>query len=270
MMYDKSIVPEIPGAVAGVCTFADVKDKLIPRYGVKRLPDGAESVVVYLFPYYLGEDVYNNRNVSRYAVPRDYHLVAGGLLERAADALKKEFPDESFVSFTDGSPIPEKTAAALAGLGVIGMNTLLINPEYGSFCFIGEVVTTLEIEPTGRSAGCCEKCGACVRACPAGALQNGFEKEKCFSYITQGRALSDGALREAVEKTGTVWGCDLCQEACPHNAHPALTKIEEFLNSAVPCFSPEDDISDRAYSWRGRDVIEKNLTFLKQERKDTL
>ena len=98
-----------------------------------------------MFPYYLGEEYYKNSNLSKYAVPDDYHKICGVYLEKAVSHLKEKYTEYSFEYFCDNSPINEVYAACLSGLGVKGENSLLINKTYGSFCFIGEIITDLDI-----------------------------------------------------------------------------------------------------------------------------
>ncbi len=244
----------------GVCSFDEIKDNLIECRAKSRLPDSAKSVIVACFPYLLPKESYENSNLSKYAVVTDYHSVAIGRLNKACAALKEMFPDEEFCAFADNSPIPEVRAACLAGLGVRGTNSLLITEKYGSYVFIGEIVTTLELETKSNGILPCIRCGRCLEACPAKALgKSGVDTEKCLSAITQKK----GSLTEAEEKLmlecGCAWGCDICQDICPMNKNAAVTQIEEFLISPVSLLTAQTDIDGRAYEWRGRKVIERNL-----------
>ena len=114
---------------------------LLPCRAAERLPENAKSVIVCVFPYYTEDD--GPRNISRYAAVPDYHRVAGELLERACQELSGMFPN-TFVSFADNSPIREVDAALRAGHGVLGKNSLLIHPVYGSWVFLGAIVTDME------------------------------------------------------------------------------------------------------------------------------
>lgn len=139
-----------------------------------------------LFPYYLGEDEYRDINISRYAVVKDYHLAINSAVESGLKKLCEAYPDEEFIFFTDNSPIPEVKAALNAGLGVMGKNRLLINKEYGSWFFISEIVTTMQLPAAETTETECLNCGKCIAACPGHALsENGFRKELCLSDITQ-------------------------------------------------------------------------------------
>ena len=108
----------------GICRFEQVQPCL-PCRAMQRIPQGAQSVLVCLFPYYTG--AHCERNISRYAMVTDYHQIAGEYLERMCRALRERFPGYQFEYFTDNSPIREVTAAFLAGLGRLGKNGLPVS-----------------------------------------------------------------------------------------------------------------------------------------------
>ena len=251
----------------GVCDYSVLKNHLLPCSSKIRIPDGATSVIVALFPYYLGEEAYAKANVSRYAVVQDYHEVVLGRLNTVVEGLKNDFPAEKFVAFTDNSPIPEVKAAANAGLGVIGENNLLINPKFGSWVFIGEIVTTLAIDAavtTGLHR--CTGCGKCVTACPTSILGRlEFDNTKCLSHITQSKGELTPAQVKLIEANGCAWGCDVCQLVCPMNNNTEIMPLEEFKAGACAQVKPGNDLAHRAYAWRGRAVIERNLKILQGE-----
>lgn len=251
----------------GVCETSLLEGSFLPCSGANKIPEGAASILVALFPYYLGEDKYEDLNISRYAAVPDYHEVVLSRLDSAVKLLGKEYPEESFVSFTDNSPVPEVIAAANAGLGVIGENNLLINPDFGSWVFIGEIVTTLKIE-ANKTAGIhnCTGCGKCIAACPADVLGRlNFDKPKCLSAITQSKGALTPEQENLIKLTGCAWGCDICQLVCPMNNSAEITPIEEFKEDVRTHVRTGDDITGRAYAWRGRAVIERNLKILDRQ-----
>ena len=246
----------------GVCAFEDVEQSLLPCLAKGRLPADAKSVIVALFPYKVPAE---KGNLSMYAVVPDYHEIAGRMLTAASNALKMAFNEYDFVWFIDNSPIPEVYAAAKSGLGMIGDNGLLINPKYGSFCFIGCIVSNLEIPPTYHGAvQHCEHCGRCRAACPGNALDGTFSKEQCLSYISQKKGELSENEKFLLRQGGMVWGCDICQTVCPHNQDVPYTTIPEFLDRIKPDAKPGEleTASDRAYMYRGRSVIERNISIL--------
>jgi epoxyqueuosine reductase QueG len=260
-MFNTEKLPFYDFLPVGICSFDVLKEELIPCRAMQRIPKNAQSVIVYLFPYYLGEEYYENRNISKYAVPEDYHKICGEYLEKAVKKLKNDYPGYSFEYFCDNSPINEVKAACLAGLGVKGENSLLINKTYGSFCFIGEVVTDLKIEIENRENDECEKCGLCVEKCINSAIKSGkVNKDNCLSHITQKK----GELTEnevlLIKQSGCIWGCDICQDVCPMNKKIDVSPIKEFYKTAKATYENFSDYKEnRAFSWRKQDVIERNL-----------
>lgn len=259
-MLNKIIAELTP--VYGFCRFSDIKNQLLDCRAAKRLPEEAESVIVMLFPYYLGEEMYTDCNISRYAVVPDYHLAIRNAVLPALERLREHYPNEKFEFFTDSSPIPEVKAALLAGLGVIGKNRLLINKEYGSWFFISEIVTTMKLPVREPIEGQCLNCGKCIAACPTHAItDNSFNKELCLSDITQRKGSLTEEQIQLIKKSGCAWGCDICQNVCPMNKCIKIEPSEIFLNG-IETTARTDNISDRAYAWRGKKVIERNLKIL--------
>ncbi|HIY09077.1 MAG TPA: DUF1730 domain-containing protein, partial [Firmicutes bacterium] len=195
------------------------------------------------------------------------HRLAGARLGRAVRALARRFPGYAFVPYTDSSPVPEVEAAARAGLGRVGEHGLLIHPVYGSWCFLGEIVTDLPLPPTGDGAvHPCEGCGACRRSCPSGALgKKAFAPERCRSHISQKKGVLTPWEEAQLARGGFVWGCDRCGQACPHNADPLPTPLEEFSRGLVPVATRENLpllVRTHACGWRGKGVLERNLKIL--------
>ena len=250
----------------GICPFEKIKDSLIDCRAKTRLPENAKSVIVACFPYLLEKSEYADTNISKYAVVSDYHEVALARLGKAVSLLRELFPENGFSAFSDNSPVPEVKAACFAGLGVMGLNSLLITEKYGSFVFIGEIVTDLELEYNDAEEKPCIKCGKCIVSCPSSALkENRFDRRLCLSEITQKKGeLSENEIR-LMKECGCVWGCDICQDVCPMNKNAAPTEMEEFLSSPVPYVTENCPIEGRAYEWRGRKVIERNILLQRRD-----
>lgn len=240
----------------GVCAFDTEKRPLLACRAAARLPENAQSVIVVLFPYRVDTDT--PRNISRYACVPDYHHAAGAVLADFCRSLSAAFDGEVFEPFVDNSPLREVACAVAAGLGVKGDNGLLISDEFGSFVFIGCVVTTLSL-PTSDVWRECIHCGACAAACPGDCLPT-TSRDTCVSALTQKK----GALTEddtaRIRRGGSLWGCDVCQDACPLNRdkrvapHPCFTWYDPWLSP-----SSLDDLTDKAYGWRGKVVPLRNL-----------
>lgn len=242
----------------GFCRFEDVADRLIPCRAKNLLPQNSKTILCALFPYYTVETMHN---ISRYAFSKDYHLIVMDILKRASAILLETFLEFKFVPFCDNSPIPEVRAAALCNLGVIGKNGLLINKDYGSFVFIGEIVTDMILPYNNTSINSCIGCNACIKACPGKALcEKNFTKDVCASFLSQKKGELSLEQQKIIQKSGLVWGCDTCQNVCPMNKNIKCTYIDEFKN-IQPIINLEncDKFSDRAFYWRPINVIKRNI-----------
>lgn len=251
----------------GICNFADISG-FLPCRNRTRIPSDAKSVIVCAFPYYIEDP--GPGNVARYAMLPDYHTVVGGLLEQCCAALRDTFSGV-FEGFTDISAFPEKQCAVLAGLGFVGENQLLIHPEYGTYCMIGEIVTNLLFPASEQNTGQCRHCGDCVRHCPGGALsQTGLDCTKCLSAVTQRKGELTQAEANRIARQGLMWGCDVCQDVCPHNRAIKQTHIKAFLEDIVPEVSKENLpalIKTRAFGYKGEKLLLRNLSLLQTQTK---
>lgn len=172
--------------------------------------------------------------VSCYAWGKDYHEVLGEKLGTLARYLVEDLaPGSRAKWYVDTGPVLEREFAAQAGLGWIGKNTLLLNREYGSFLFLGEILTDLELEYGEPVEDLCRTCTACMDACPTRALEEPglLNANKCISYMTLEHR---SELPPGAELHGYLAGCDLCQTACPYNT-PAPPGRE-------PAFQPRPEI----------------------------
>jgi len=235
-------------------------DPLLPLWGTCEHED--KTVIAAAFPYLLPEEHYAGRNIARYAVPRDYHGICGARLERACALLRAAFPGEEFHWHCDSTSLPEVALAEQAGIGVRGKHNLLITKDYGSWVFLGEIITSAKL-PTihcQRSAINCANCNACVNACPTGALSDsGFAREKCLSFITQRKGALSPKEQSLMRRVGTAWGCDLCQEACPRNRGVKVEPLPEFLIEPIAQVTEETPLAGRAWAWRGEEVLRRNI-----------
>lgn len=255
--------------VYGFCPFDSIKDSLIECRAKQRLPENAETVIVFLFPYYLGDGCYEGSDLSKYAVVPDYHDVLIPILSDACKRLKEKYPDEEFATFTDNSPIPEVRSAVYAGLGVKGKNGLFISREYGSWVFIGEIVTTMKIKCNLPIDFSCIGCGRCIEACPTGSItEKGINRQTCLSHITQRKGELTREEQELIKKTNCLWGCDICQNVCPMN-NGKKTKPLPIFTADIKLRADADKLDGRAYAWRGRKTIERNINILYKEKGKT-
>ncbi|MBQ4561808.1 MAG: epoxyqueuosine reductase [Clostridia bacterium] len=219
----------------------------------------AKSVILFLVPYYTEDKP--ERNISLYAVPRDYHSYMASLSDRIVQRLQYMQPDRRFRGMADHSPIAETSAAAMAGLGIIGDNYRLINEKYGSYVFIGEIFTDMVCTEVPKEISFCYHCGACRNACPS--------PDSCLSALTQQKGELEENTAALMKNYHTAWGCDICQTVCPYNNDIEKTPIDFFWQDRIFELTPEilDGMSDeelktRAFGWRKRKTIERNIKLL--------
>lgn len=227
-------------------------------------------VQVFAIPYLSPAADVPERNLSAYAVCEDYHVFVRELGDALIPALQADFPNHRFALFADHSPIDEIKAAVDAGLGVRGSNHLLLTERYSSYVFLAELITDLALKPTPTplppELRVCHDCGKCQSACPM--IVEGGE---CRSALTQKKGPLTHDEEQALMRFPSVWGCDICQEVCPYTAHARArgtiwSPIPFFNRNALPYLTTEllDGMSDaqfarRAYAWRGRDTIGRNV-----------
>ncbi len=236
------------------CEFDFVKDNLLFCRAKSRLPKNAKTIIMAAFPYKVREE--KPERLSRYAAVPDYHIVCKKLLDAAAKKLKEKFEDNEFAVFIDNSPIPEVAAAVHSGLGVLGKNGLLIHEKYGSFVFLGEIVTDLAL-PADKGDKKCLDCGRCRAACPTKLC-----KQNCLSSVNQQKKPLTDEQKVLIRENNYIWGCDICSEVCPMNKNVPTTYINEFIEGYRHNYSENENPDDRAYNWRGTEVIKRNAKLI--------
>ncbi|WP_137661705.1 epoxyqueuosine reductase [Veillonella tobetsuensis] len=229
------------------------------------------SAIVCLFPYHVPYS--GATNLARYTWATDYHLVVTDYLQRLVDELSSTNPSELFSIHCDTSPLADRYMAYLAGLGFYGKNKCFINPIWGSYIVIGTVLTTLEFEPNTPMTETCLGCNRCISACLGKCLDhNEFKYDTCKSYLTQKKGDLTNNEQSIIKKSPLVFGCDVCQEVCPHNKDLPTTPIVEF-QSIEPYVDIEEleSISNkefkskyghRAFSWRGKKILIRNNKYI--------
>ncbi len=176
--------------------------------------------------------------ISRYALGRDYHKLLRKRLVRLAARIAEELGPFGYRVFVDSAPVLEKPLAAAAGLGWVGKHSNLLSRE-GSWFFLGEIYTTLELPPDEPTAGHCGNCSACIDICPTAAIVEPYvvDARRCISYLT---IELHGAIPEPLRPLlgNRIYGCDDCQLACPWNRFARLGTEADFqarhaLDSAI-------------------------------------
>ena len=208
------------------------------------LVPGCRTLIVVALNYYpqqlLPKEGYQ---IAYYAYGKDYHRVVKDKLHQLLAYIRTLVPDVKGRAFCDTAPLLERYWAVKAGLGFIGRNRTLIIPGQGSYCFLGvlaidaEVEITEHIEP--QHVKLCEGCNRCLKACPTGALTTeGIDCRRCLSYLTIEHR---GTLpSEIIGKLGKrIYGCDTCQQVCPHNS--------KAMPTSEPLFAMSPDVASLIY-----------------------
>lgn len=173
--------------------------------------------------------------ISRYAWGDDYHVVIGKKLEQLLESIRGHFCGPWHArAYVDTGPLDERQAAQQAGLGWQAKNTCLINEKFGSWLFLGVIVTSLELAPSAAAsaapaADLCGNCRLCLDACPTEALVEPYvmDARRCISYLTI--ELRDAIPKELRAPTGwQVFGCDICQDVCPWNRKAPISSNASF------------------------------------------
>lgn len=197
---------------------------------------GAKSVISlglnYYKPHQHSGDITKGK-ISRYAWGEDYHKIISEKLELMLKDLNSIAPEARFKPCCDTAPIMEKTWAAKAGIGWIGKNTNLITKGSGSWLFLAEIITDLEIEEDSESLDYCGSCTLCLDTCPTDALIDAYkiDSQKCISYLTiehKGEFTID-----TPDLDGWIYGCDICQDVCPWNNFQINTDERRFEPKAT-------------------------------------
>jgi len=190
------------------------------RLDPRILVPGAKSVVSLMFNYYTTAKQKDSAapKISKYALGEDYHKVIKDKLYNLVDELSAEIGKIEGRVFVDSAPVMERAWAAKSGLGWIGKNTLLINKGSGSFFFLAQIISDLELEEDAPIKDYCGTCTACLDACPTEAIlpTRSIDSNKCISYLTI--ELKD-QIPEHFQQNMNNWafGCDICQDVCPWN-----------------------------------------------------
>ncbi len=183
------------------------------------LVPGAKTVIVFLYNYFPAEQQLPDvPKIARYAWGEDYHRVVKDQIYDIVKELETQTGKINGRVFVDSAPVMERQWAALAGLGWLGKNSLLLRKGVGSYFFIGTVVCDLELEPDQATTNHCGECTACIDACPTQAIvaDGVVDAGRCISYITiESKAPMPDEIRSKSESW--VFGCDICQEVCPWN-----------------------------------------------------
>lgn len=241
------------------------EQKLDPEYWLK----GAKTFIVILerYPIHLDKDntLPLHGNISQAAINEDYHTILTRKLEKLREFISDNFNHHS-KAFCDSDGLSDRELARKAGLGVIGKNSFLINPKFGTTTFIGYLITDLVIDAVDQplNVNLCNHCINCIQACPGKAILNHYQinANRCVSYLTQAKSVP----MEFKKSMGNqLYGCDVCQQVCPYNndtREHTKKMIDEqqdiqgllLLNNKT--FN--ETFKKTAAGWRGKKTLQRN------------
>ncbi|OGO78032.1 MAG: tRNA epoxyqueuosine(34) reductase QueG [Clostridiales bacterium GWB2_37_7] len=242
--------------------------------------DNAQSVIVCLFPYFSGRN--GDSNLSKSSITIDYHLVVQNKLELIGKFLKNKITGFEYKAFVDNGPLADRYLAYLSGLGYFGINSHIFADKYGSYVYIGYIINNHPFEPDKPLDKTCKQCGNCIRNCPGNAILGNFDINPllCRSFITQkkGELLEDEI--NIIKKSPLIFGCDICQDVCPHNKAVPNTPIREFTENIVHKINNKEikEISNkefkrrygnRSFSWRGKGILQRNFELINRDKNHT-
>jgi epoxyqueuosine reductase len=213
-------------------TMSYMERNIDKRRNVKELFPDAKSVISLGLNYYSDGRHINSQGrgkISRYAWGKDYHLVIWDKLEDLIERIKSIEPDFSAISYVDTGPVMDKVWAVNSGLGWMGKNTNVINPDSGSWFFIANIICNSDFPKDKAISDHCGTCTACIDACPTNALQPyDLDARKCISFLT---IENRGEISREFSGKMDNWlfGCDVCQDVCPWNkAFVEETSVTDF------------------------------------------
>lgn len=200
----------------------------------------------------------------------DYHYVLQDKLKKLSEGIEKlceDFPLEH-KAMVDTGALVDTAVARRSGIGFIGKNGLVISKEFGSYMYLGELITNLEIEPDEPVDYDCGDCTRCLDACPTSCLigDGTMNARKCLSFQTQDKGMMDMEFRRKIKTV--IYGCDICQICCPYNKgidNPLASEIDPEL--AHPELIPFLELSNKSFkekfgmiagSWRGKNILQRN------------
>lgn len=247
------------------------------RTNPELLLPGAKSIIAIAlaYPAKLKDAPRSTRNERRGLFARaswgeDYHHILRDRLQKLEAFIIEKLPDAKLQSMVDTGELSDRAVAERAGIGWSGKNCAIITPEYGSYVYLGEMVTNIPFVPDSPIEDQCGSCRACLDACPTGALVQGgqINAQKCVSFLTQTKDFLPDEFRTKIGNR--LYGCDSCQTACPKNKgidfhfHEEMKPEPEVVK---PLLKPILSISNREFketfgslsgSWRGKKPIQRN------------
>lgn len=227
--------------------------------------DGGKTIISIAFPYLFEGQNEGNIGFSLYTRGKDYHIVVANYLQKVCDFIKSLGGKAAY--FVDNNSLPERYIAFQCGIGFTGKNNMIVTNKYGSYVFLGEIITDIEVESDTPLEIRCGNCNLCQTACPTGALLGDKNSNICMSYITQKKHIDN---KWFLQFKGRLFGCDTCQKICPYNRNIAFSNIKDFkpfyfmskvdLNEIINIDKKTfaEKYKNTSCGWRGKSIIQRN------------
>ncbi|MED4073221.1 tRNA epoxyqueuosine(34) reductase QueG [Priestia endophytica] len=210
----------------------------------------------------------------------DYHNVLRDRLNKLEAFITEKVPSARLKSMVDTGELSDRAVAERAGIGWSGKNCAIITPEFGSYVYLGEMITTLPFEPDQPVEDGCGTCNKCIDVCPTGALVQGgqLNSNRCIAFLTQTKGFLPDEFRTKIGNR--LYGCDTCQTVCPENKRKDFhlhAELEPDPEIAKPKLKPLLQMSNREFkekyghvsgSWRGKKPIQRNAIIALAHFKD--
>ena len=263
---------------------SDIEKRVTP---IKLLPKASSIISIALaYPSKLKNAPKSTRDERRGIFCRaswgqDYHTVLRDRLGKLETFLKEKIPDIQIKSMVDTGELSDRAVAERAGIGWSGKNCAIITPEFGSYVYLGEMITNFPFPPDSPMEDQCGSCTKCLDVCPTGALVQGgqLDSSKCIAFLTQTKGFLPDEYRTKIGNR--IYGCDTCQTVCPVNKGKDFhfhDEMEPDPEIAKPKLKPLLKISNREFkekygsisgSWRGKKPLQRNAILALAHFKDT-
>ncbi|MCE3222190.1 MAG: yjeS [Nitrospira sp.] len=201
---------------------------------------GCRSIISVGMNYYTeqrADERPGNGRIARYAWGRDYHHILGDRLSQLVERIATLAPDSRHRAYVDTGPVMEKAWAQQAGLGWIGKHSNVVSAQFGSWLLLGEILTTLELEPDEAGTDLCGTCTLCLQACPTGAITEPYvvDAGRCISYLTIELRGAEPPLANDLRRGlgNRIFGCDDCLDICPYNLQAEPTSEPGFQPTSL-------------------------------------